>query len=172
MTQFSSIAKGLNVSEMVDHLPLSEKEFTFSSKLEKGILNDSFGSDYDRRIKKTGLEIKGALEKMCSFLDKKKEECEKEMERCRKEAGAEPTTTISSYMLRGMESQMKTVPKVYSYSNIEKGDKSTSMRDYNNAAERYVDFCIECLIADTLTRGLSDTEIVYLTVRSAAGIGV
>jgi len=177
--EFTSIAKGLNTTGFGEEVKSEDQGLVYSSVLEKGILTDAFMHNTNMRFSRKGSDVKASLAKIIPMLDKEIIKEAKELEKCLSKCDAKPSGMMNDYHTKGLNLQIKSIPKVFTYNQIEECVKDTKVnyedcpyRKYNRKAHQYIQCCVEKIIASTLMSGLDDDRNLYLTVKESAGLGL
>lgn len=196
--EFTSIARGINLEAAglvrntetlgnVGVLPVHESiikgvqtivHTDSSDDLEKGVFADTFQymEKYSFPVRKSGKEMKASLASTVKFMEAEMAKSLKEIDACLSKCGVKPTTKVSGYMTRGLDSKMPKVPMMFTYSDIDKymtenkdvKHGASPMSKYNECVRKYVSICVDKIYAETMMNGLSEDREYVLSIKQAA----
>jgi hypothetical protein len=163
------------------------------SYFEKSHVVDSLVYNEDMKLQKTGKEIKSQIETVKSNCEQEKNKYYQDMMIYQKQVGIAPTCNFDEYETKGLYERIGEVKKYgydqrYPNSNVKELDSAVSnsyqqenntitdeqkqaMDNYNTAARKYIQYSVDIIVLNTLSKNLSDNKKISLNVKQAALLG-
>lgn len=169
-------------SPNVRNIPLIESHF------EKSHVVDSLMYNEDMKLEKTGKEIKSQIETVKANCEAEKNKHYQNMMMYQKQAGIVPMDSFDEYDTKGLSERIGEVKRYgYNQKYQEKPDSTVfyqqqnnnsitseqreAMDKYNDCARKYIQYSVDIIVLNTLSKNLSDNKKISLNLKQAALLG-